>query len=118
MSVRDRRQAAYDRRRALRAKAVDSLGGACCLCGYQKCLSAFDFHHPDPQGKDFTISSAMTSWARISPELEKCVLLCANCHREVHEGMHPEFGLLDIDSPWSRENISDSGEEDVEEDAL
>lgn len=48
-----------------------------------------------PGSKEFNISEAMTSWERIQPELDKCVLLCATCHREVHDGLHPEF--LDLD---------------------
>jgi predicted HNH restriction endonuclease len=76
----------------LRKRAVEYLGGKCRLCDYDKCLAAFDFHHTDPMTKDFTISEA-TSWARAKPELDKCELLCANCHREVHEGYHP--GYLD-----------------------
>lgn len=66
---------------------------------------AFDFHHPDPLEKDFTISEKMTSWKRIKPELDKCVLLCCRCHREVHDGLLPRFlvdhdamrGMLDVD---------------------
>lgn len=86
---------AYQHRKALQKKAVEYLGNKCILCGYDKCLSALDFHHPDPQGKIFSISKAMTSWKRILPELNKCILLCANCHREVHEGLHPGFLILD-----------------------
>jgi predicted HNH restriction endonuclease len=50
-----------------------------------------EFHHPDSFTKDFTISTR-TSWKVVERELRKCVLLCANCHREVHEGLHP--GML------------------------
>lgn len=51
-----------------------------------------DFHHPDALEKDFSISDKMTTFAAIRPELDKCVLLCARCHREVHDGLHP--GLI------------------------
>ncbi len=50
-----------------------------------------DFHHPEPRTKDFTIADRMTSFEAILPELEKCILLCCRCHREVHDGMHPSF---------------------------
>ena len=83
------------RRRALRDQAIAYKGGRCNICGYNKCPSAFDFHHLDPMEKDFTISSHMTSWERIKKELDKCVLLCATCHREVHDGLHPNFLALD-----------------------
>jgi len=77
----------YARRKALREKLVSHLGGKCCICGYSKCLSALEGHHCDPLGKDFSLSSG-TSWERLQKEADKCVLLCSNCHREVHEGLH------------------------------
>ncbi len=84
----EKKLAAGKRRRALREKAVAYLGGKCMICGYDKCPSAFDFHHIEVWLKDFTISAKMTSWERIEPELRKVELLCARCHREVHEGLH------------------------------
>ena len=61
-------------------------GGKCSKCGYDKCIGAFDFHHKDRSQKDFSISvSGKTrSWEKLRMELEKCELLCANCHREHH----------------------------------
>ncbi len=71
--------------RALKQKAVDYKGGQCQECGYKKNIAALDFHHLDPSQKDFSISDTRTkSFANIKPELDKCVLLCANCHRELH----------------------------------
>jgi hypothetical protein len=69
---------------------VAYLGSKCVICGYCKSLAAFNVHHPDSLTKDFTISTR-TSWKVVERELRKCVLLCSNCHREVHEGMHPGF---------------------------
>ena len=89
------KMAAAARRRSLRDQAIAYKGGRCTICGYDKSPAGFDFHHVDPQEKDFTISSHMTSWERIKKEIDKCVLLCANCHREVHDGMHPNFLALD-----------------------
>ncbi len=83
------------RRRRLRDRAIAYRGGRCTLCGYNKCSAALVFHHPDPLGKDFTISSRMTSWKAIVRELDKCDLVCANCHAEIHDGLHPE--MLDED---------------------
>jgi predicted HNH restriction endonuclease len=82
------------RRKEIRERAIAYLGGACTICGYNKCSAAYDFHHPNPLEKDFSISARMTSWEAIAVELKKCILLCANCHREVHDGLHPSF-LLD-----------------------
>jgi hypothetical protein len=83
------------RRKDLRDRAVAHLGGQCCICGYSGCAAAFDFHHTNPLEKDFAISSRMTSWDRIAPELVKCILLCARCHREVHDGWHSGFLVID-----------------------
>jgi hypothetical protein len=84
------------RRLELKKSAVEYMGGKCQLCPYDKCFSAFDFHHTDPREKDFVISSRM-SWVVIVKELQKCVLLCATCHREVHAGMHPTYLVLEDD---------------------
>jgi len=91
----DKRQAAYQRRKALQDKAIAYLGGKCQICGYNKCNAALHFHHIDPQGKDFCISSALTSWKRIQRELDKCILLCANCHYETHDGQHLDYIMLE-----------------------
>lgn len=68
---------------------VEKLGGACQICGYSRNLAALEFHHVDPSGKSMNLDSrslSNSSMVRILAELNKCVLLCANCHREVH---HP-----------------------------
>ena len=73
-------------RRNRKVQAVAYLGGKCIKCGYTKSVAALDFHHRDPTKKDFGISSgAGRSWEKLRVELDKCDLLCANCHREVHE---------------------------------
>lgn len=86
-----RNQVIARRRKELRDRAVAYLGGSCRICGYAGCTAAFDFHHVEVWRKDFTISDRMTTWAAIEPELKKCILLCARCHREVHDGLHPQF---------------------------
>jgi len=77
------------RRKQLRFKAVAYKGGRCELCGYDRCPEALEFHHLNGEEKDFGISSKgyTRSWAAVRRELEKCALLCANCHREVHAGI-------------------------------
>jgi hypothetical protein len=73
------------RRFALKAKAVEYKGGSCIDCGYNKCSTAMHFHHLDPDQKEFQIGGKHSySWLRIKEELDKCVLLCANCHSERH----------------------------------
>ena len=79
-------EAVSKRRKTLRAKAIEYKGGKCKKCGYNKCPAALDFHHRDPSTKSFGISSkGMTrSFEKIKEELDKCDLICANCHREIH----------------------------------
>ncbi len=74
------------RRRKIRLRAIEYLGGKCMKCGYNKYPEVLEFHHRDPTQKDFNVSRKghCRSWERVSREIEKCDLLCANCHRELH----------------------------------
>ena len=70
---------------------LEYAGGAkCSICGYDKCISALEFHHVDRYAKDFTISQcrAVRLTDNIKSELDKCVVLCANCHREAEEKLN------------------------------
>lgn len=70
-------------------RAIEYMGGKCKICGYNKCIDAFDYHHLNPNDKEVDVSRIYTySWKRIKSELDKCILLCANCHREVESGLH------------------------------
>lgn len=76
-------------RKNLKKRMVEAFGNACGICGYSKENYALDFHHLNPKEKDFTFSRIRAnpkSWDKIVIELRKCVLLCSNCHREVHAG--------------------------------
>ncbi len=77
------------RRKKLREKAVEYKGGKCMICGYSRCQAALDFHHLDANEKEFGISKdgITRSWKKVQKELDKCVLICSNCHREVHAGI-------------------------------
>lgn len=76
-------------RRATKERAVKEMGGICAGCGRSGPTAIFDFHHLDPTSKEFAISGdgIPRRWERIAAELAKCVMLCANCHREVHAGV-------------------------------
>lgn len=76
-------------RRRTKQKAVALLGGRCSGCDREFAASTFEFHHLDPSLKDFAISAdgVARPWERIAAELAKCVLVCANCHREIHAGV-------------------------------
>ncbi|XKT74360.1 MAG: hypothetical protein ACJKTH_03325 [Patescibacteria group bacterium UBA2163] len=83
------KKAVTERRRKLRRMAIEYGGGKCNLCGYKKSIYALTFHHRDPTQKDFGLSARglTRSWEKIKKEIDKCTLLCANCHAEVHEGL-------------------------------
>ncbi len=78
--------AVQKRRNALKEMAVEYKGGKCQCCGYDKCLGALEFHHLDPEQKDFGIAAKgyTRSWEKVKTELDKCILVCSNCHKEIH----------------------------------
>ena len=64
-------------------KIVKLHGGKCSVCGYDKCINALEFHHIDPDKKTFGIANKYGA-NEMFEEAKKCILLCANCHRELH----------------------------------
>ncbi len=81
-------EAVHRRRRAIKQTLVADAGGACVLCGYDRCLAALEFHHRDPADKSFELArtGVSRSLASARAEAAKCVLLCSNCHAEVESG--------------------------------
>ena len=79
--------AVTNRRKKVKKLAIEYKGSFCERCGYNKCDGALEFHHLDPNEKDFSISSSgnTRAWELIKKELDKCIMVCANCHREIHE---------------------------------
>lgn len=80
-----RSEAVKRRRQKVKMMAVEYKGGRCERCGYDRCIEALEFHHTDPSSKDFGIAykGHTRSWDKVRSELDKCIMLCANCHREV-----------------------------------
>jgi hypothetical protein len=73
--------------RKMKAQAVAYKGGKCQRCGYHRCFDVLHFHHRNPSQKTLSLNKAhlaSTMWEKIKHELDKCDLLCANCHGEVH----------------------------------
>lgn len=69
-----------------KSKCVEYKGGKCEKCGYNKSQSALHFHHVDPATKAFSIASRQScSFEELKAELDKCIMLCANCHAEEHD---------------------------------
>lgn len=85
---RNRSKSVTKWRRRTKLKLILYKGGKCQKCGYNKsCLGAYDFHHRDPSNKKFHINTRnIKSWARLIEEVDKCDLLCRNCHAETHYG--------------------------------
>lgn len=76
-------------RHNLKRRLIYIMGSKCQICGYDKCQSALEFHHIDSQEKDFTLgANANIAFSKAKEEVKKCILVCANCHREIHEGLH------------------------------
>lgn len=77
-----------ERRRVVKRKLVEEAGGACLICGYDRCVAALEFHHLDPSKKAFSLSlrGITKSIAVIREETAKCILLCSTCHAEVEAG--------------------------------
>ena len=75
------------KQRETKIKMIDYKGGKCEKCGYNKSPAALDFHHKNPLEKKFTIAHARhrSFNENIKKELDKCMLVCSNCHREIHE---------------------------------
>jgi hypothetical protein len=82
-------KAVQQRREKVRLMAISYKGGRCQICGYDRCNEALEFHHLDPTKKDFGISNKgyTRSWEKVKEEVDKGILLCANCHREFHAGI-------------------------------
>ncbi len=82
------------RQREFKIQCLEYKGCKCENCGYSKSIRALEFHHRDKNQKDFDISKARLKVFddSIKKELDKCLLLCANCHREEHDRLYSELG--------------------------
>lgn len=76
-------------RQKQKATLVQEAGGQCVCCGYNRYYGALEFHHPDPSKKKFAVSGSGStrSTTKVREEAKKCVLVCANCHREIEAGV-------------------------------
>ena len=78
------------KQRAIKKALVKYKGGKCEICGYNKYIGALQFHHRDPSQKDFELSkhkfNKQHNMNVLKKEADKCMLVCANCHFELHRG--------------------------------
>ena len=76
-----------EKRRKFKSNCIEYKGGECSCCGYNASDQALDFHHINPSDKDFEISKYRGKFSeKVIKELDKCMLVCSNCHREIHAG--------------------------------
>ena len=89
-------QATSDYRRRRKQNLIKVCGNRCNICGYDKTVSALEFHHIDPSSKDYAIGAQGTcrDIQKDLNEIKKCILVCSNCHREIHEGIYSTEELL------------------------
>ena len=82
-------RAVAKQRRKIKTMAIEYKGGRCQVCGYKKYQGALDLHHLNHNDKEFGIGDKgyTRSWEKVKAELDKCVLVCANCHREIEAGV-------------------------------
>lgn len=87
-------------RQRKKKKFVDAFGGKCQICGYDKCIDALHFHHVNPADKKWNPCDAINKhkYEDTIKELEKCILICANCHAETH--FQPKHDLYKYIQPW------------------
>lgn len=79
-----------DYRIRVKQEMINITGGECQVCGYKRHQNALEFHHLDPSTKSFSVSeknSGTIGRERKFEEIRKCVLLCSNCHKELHAGL-------------------------------
>ena len=103
----------YDNQKARGLKrkyeAVLKRGGKCEICGYDKNIAALEFHHKDPSTKEFQIDVrhfSNTKLETLEKELDKCILLCSNCHREIHNPDLTMSSISKIVSKVEKESFS------------
>ena len=76
------------RKYAHKDRAIEYLGGKCSNCDGVFPRVVYDFHHLDPTQKEFKVNQIVQRhWKGLKIELDKCTLLCANCHRIEHSAL-------------------------------
>lgn len=81
----------YEKGKDIRSTLLTQFNNVCSLCGYNKNSAALVFHHIDPKDKKFSISvksCVYKSTTELQEEVNKCILVCANCHAELHYPLH------------------------------
>lgn len=99
-------------RQNAKRRLIRAFGGACCVCGYSRCDEVMEFHHLDPTTKDTSWSQMrgrIKGWESIIVEMRKCVMVCSNCHKEVHA----KFSVIPLNAPRFDESMTDYKQREV-----
>ena len=85
---------------------IDFMGGRCVICGYNKCYRSLSFHHVDKNNKIHNVSyyTSIGNLKKAYEEAKKCILVCANCHFEIEEGLI-EFNFNNIIDSYPKNHI-------------
>ncbi len=93
-------------RNGRKLKLIKIMGGKCCKCGYNRNMAALDFHHLDPKIKEKNFSTKIReNWAEALEELKKCILVCRNCHMEIHFPHLSNFKMIEGECPVCKKAI-------------
>ena len=88
--------------RERKERCIEYKGGKCIVCGYNKYIGSMTFHHLDPSVKNYNIAKLKSyTLEELKPELDKCVLLCLNCHGETHSGLIDISEFMKLPTPYS-----------------
>ena len=89
-------QSTTDFRRRRKLNLIKVCGERCNICGYNKSVTALEFHHIYPEEKEYGIGATGTCHdiEKDLNEVQKCILVCSNCHREIHDGFYSIEELL------------------------
>jgi hypothetical protein len=96
-----------DSRKNNKERAIEYKGGCCSRCGYNKNIASLEFHHLNPLEKEITPSKLINrKWEILKKEIDKCVLLCSNCHKEEHQRIDDKIQLQNNFNPFQLNNFS------------
>lgn len=108
-----------DFRRRRKNNLIQVAGGKCSICGYHKSNFALEFHHINPEEKSYGLSAKGNTHNLLLDlkEVQKCILVCANCHREIHDGMYTAEELLNLqvyDESFANELIKNNSKQEIQ----
>lgn len=104
------RKRALEAARDFKKMCLDYKGSRCSRCGYDRCVAALDFHHLDGTQKAFNINKQRSlNFEKVKVELDKCIVLCSNCHREEHYRLLTDSGMSFKGTPSGREVFPEHG---------